>query len=225
MIFGGSFSPVHLGHVAVVRGLLSLPGVPRVLVVPAGVSPFKQDRPPLPASLRWRMLQAALGGLPGVSLWDLELRRPGPSYTVQTVAALHSLLPQARLSLAMGWDTLHGFARWHQAATLLEMAGLLVVPRRPHAASSAPPPADAATLLPAEWQPRLRRAAPALWSDPHGRPVLELVDIELPAIAASQILEQAQWESVPAPARELLLAYQREQVPAGSQTTLLRPAG
>ena len=79
VLFGGTFNPIHEGHVGLVRGLLRRPGIQRVFVVPAARNPFKEAEQPLPPELRLEMVNCALAHLPGAAALDLELRRTGPS--------------------------------------------------------------------------------------------------------------------------------------------------
>ncbi len=202
VLFGGSFNPVHAGHVEIVRQLSCLPGVAQVLVMPAGQSPFKPQAPLLPADLRLRMLRDSLGAMERVAVLDWELRRPPPSYSVDTVTALRHLYPAARLWFALGADAFADFARWHRAADLLALAGLLVFPR----AGGSAPAADT-NALPGEWRERARRDPDGNWIDADGRCVVKFVALHVPAVAASRILQERDLAHVPPPARAALSAY------------------
>lgn len=202
-VFGGSFNPVHVGHVAIVEALAAQPGVSQVLVVPARRSPFKGAQAPLPAALRWAMLRAALGRRPRVSLLDLELRRPPPSYTYDTLVSLAAAYPRARFRLALGWDAFRDFAGWHRAEHILEEAGLLVFGR---AGTERPPLTDSAAwiaCLPAAWQGRARPDAEGL-ADEAGRPLLRYLELDLPEISSTEVLQERLLQHVPEAARPLL---------------------
>ncbi|HEX7927999.1 MAG TPA: nicotinate-nicotinamide nucleotide adenylyltransferase [bacterium] len=210
VLFGGSFNPVHTAHVEIARQLAALPGVAQVLVIPTGQSPFKPGAPHLPADLRYRMVSAAMAGVPGCTVLDMELRRPPPSYTVDTVAQLQAAYPQARLWVAMGMDVFDSYAAWHQAGALLGMAGLLVFGRQ-----GVGEPALLPNKLPAPWEVRCQREADGHLVDDTGRRVAWAVPIHVPAVAASDLLRTRDLTHVPPAARPLLETYWREHKTAG----------
>lgn len=201
-LFGGSFNPVHAGHVEIVRQLSRLPGVDQVLVVPAGQSPFKPNILLLPADLRHRMVRDSVGGMERVAVLDWEVRRPPPSYSVDTVTALRHIYPTARLWFAMGADAFAGFAQWHRAADLLTLAGLLVFPR-----ADGPAPNAGAAALPPEWRERARTDGNGNLVGGDGRCLVRFVGIQVPPVAASRILQERDLNHVPPPARAALSAY------------------
>ncbi len=207
VLFGGTFNPVHEGHLGLIRGLLAREDVRRVFVVPAARNPFKGGAELLPAALRLEMLERALGGVPGASVLDLELRRGQPSYTVETVAALAAKYPRARFKLAMGWDVYESFSEWRRAGAILEQAGLLVVLRggmRP------PAPKDGAAWLcglPSRWRKRVRMGSNGAGRDEDGRVVLEFINLKLPRISSSRIRGSRTARQVPEGARQVLEAY------------------
>lgn len=211
VLFGGSFNPVHTAHVEIARQLGALPGVAQVLVLPTGQSPFKPSAPHLPAELRYRMVSAAMAGLPGCTVLDAELRRPPPSYTVDTVAQLRLAYPLARLWVAMGMDVFGSYAAWHQSAALLRMAGLLVFGRQGVAE-----PQLSATKLPAPWNASCQRDAGGHLVDDTGHRIAWTVPIRVPAIASSDLLRTRDLAQVPPPARALLEAYWQQT--GGEQT-------
>ena len=206
VVFGGSFNPIHEGHVALVRGLATLPRVQQVLVVPARLSPFKTHVTPLPESLRLHMVQVALAGIPRVAVLDLELRRPAPSYTHQTLLELRTLYPHAHLQLALGWDAFREFAGWKNALDIMHLADLLVVAR---AGTAALPPGDLSAwcaLLPVALQTGWTLATPSHLRHPTGC-VLQGHDFDLPPLAASELLINRSLIGVPTAAQPMLSAY------------------
>lgn len=208
VLYGGSFNPVHRGHVALVHQVLETVAADHLLVIPARVSPFKQHAPPLPDELRLAMLRAALGSVPRVSLLDVELRRPPPSYTIHTVRRLASQLPCARFLWAMGSDTFGMVHQWYHAHSLLELTGLLVVARR---GTQAPLDAEGARqALPGDWPARTEVRGGHVVTRDTGRTVVRLVQLDLPAVASSDILRQRRLDDVPPAARPLLARYWRE---------------
>ncbi len=133
-ILGGTFDPIHVGHLAVAeqtREALDLAGV---LFVPAAQSPHKSGQATSPATLRVAMVELAVAGNDAFRVSRIELERPGPSYTVDTLEALHAEGRFAGPGLADPWlilsvETLRGFADWHRPQRLLELCRVAVVPR------------------------------------------------------------------------------------------------
>lgn len=206
-VYGGSFNPVHEGHLALIRALCEDAEIDRVIVVPTRRSPFKPDGALLPDGVRWSMLRHALQGLPGVTLSDAELRRSPPSYTYETVHHFASLLPRARLLLAMGWDAFADFAQWQNAGAILEMAGLVVCDR----AGRSPPPPNGfrcwAEKLPSPWSERAQPQGEGRLVTAQGRLLVRHLQLALPAISARGILRAQSLDGVPAGAREVLAEY------------------
>lgn len=208
VLYGGSFNPVHRGHVALVHQTMETEAADHLLIIPARVSPFKQHAPPLPEALRLAMLRAALGATPRVSLLDVELRRPPPSYTIHTVRRLASQLPCARFMWAMGSDAFPLFRQWYHADALLDLTSLLVVARR---GAGAPTDAEAARLaLPGAWPERTEVREGQVMARDTGRVVVRFAHLDLPEVASSGILEQRRLDDVPSAARPLLEHYWRE---------------
>ncbi len=128
-IFGGTFDPVHVGHLRTAHELLTSLDLAEVRFIPSRIPPH---RPPAvaPEALRLRMLEAALEGLPGFIVDDRELRRPGPSYMVDTLASLRSEQPARPLCLLLGLDAFIGLPTWHRWRDVTDLAHV-VVARRP----------------------------------------------------------------------------------------------
>ncbi len=142
-VFGGSFDPVHRGHVGMVDYLLQRKLADEVVVVPAALSPFKAGHQAGPAR-RLAMLKLAFGSRPRVAIDECELNRRGPSYTSDTLEHLAATHPGDRLWLTIGQDNLTQLPRWHEVGRILEMAGLIVFPRGEQAGQrpAEPDPAD-----------------------------------------------------------------------------------
>ena len=136
-LFGGSFNPPHVGHLAVAEACGDAAGLDRVVWMPAAVSPHKVgDRDAVPAALRLEMVRAAVAGNGRFEVSDLETRRAGVSYTVDTVRGLAGELgPLAgadpgRVALIIGGDSLATFPTWREPQAIVELARLVVY-RRP----------------------------------------------------------------------------------------------
>jgi nicotinate (nicotinamide) nucleotide adenylyltransferase len=132
-VFGGTFDPIHHGHLAIAEEARESLGLERVLFVPAAASPFKTDRQVADPAHRLAMVEAAIEGNPAFTCSRLELDRPGPSYTVDTLAALgtEATGPDA-LWFILSSEALAGLPRWRDPGRILDLARLAVVPRAGH---------------------------------------------------------------------------------------------
>lgn len=127
-IVGGTFDPIHRAHIAMAEGVRRCAELDRILIVPAGVPPHR-PQPEAGDEDRLAMCRLAVRGHPGLEVSDLELRRPGPSYTLLTLREIHAQHPDASLFMVLGWDAARELRGWHQPDQVLELADLLVVPR------------------------------------------------------------------------------------------------
>jgi nicotinate-nucleotide adenylyltransferase len=127
-LFGGTFDPPHLGHVAAAVAARDSLGLDE-LVVTVAADPRHREPPVAPASVRLEMAEAAFAGLERVVVSDLELRRPGPTYTIDTVEVLLAEDPEAALVLVVGADAAEGLGGWHRAAELAALVTVGIVPR------------------------------------------------------------------------------------------------
>lgn len=128
-LFGGSFDPVHHGHLIVARVAAEALGLTEVRFVPAREQPFKVGRHGAPAHHRAAMLALAIEGAAGFALESAELERKGPSYTVDTLRALRAREPGIRLTLLLGADAAAELAAWHSAEELPALARIVVFAR------------------------------------------------------------------------------------------------
>ena len=128
-IFGGTFDPIHLGHLIVAEQCREQGRLDQVLFIPAARPPHKNDQELTAYAQRVEMLALALSGNPAFRIDEREKDRPGPSFTVDTLAQLHALHDDAELFLIVGSDTLRDLPQWHEPVRILELAGLLVPPR------------------------------------------------------------------------------------------------
>jgi nicotinate-nucleotide adenylyltransferase len=128
-IFGGSFDPVHLGHLIVAEECRDQSRLDEVLFVPAARPPHKQDTPLTSFQARVEMLELALAGQPAFKIEQLEKDRPGPSYTADTLEELRSRQAGAEFFLILGADCLPDLPHWHEPRRIIELATLLAVDR------------------------------------------------------------------------------------------------
>jgi len=128
-ILGGTFDPPHLAHLAVAEEAREVLGLSRVLFVPAGEPWQKATRSVTPGRLRMAMLERAIAGNPAFVLDAMEVERAGPSYTVDTLAALVTSGVASDPWFILSSEALAGFATWREPERILELARLCVVPR------------------------------------------------------------------------------------------------
>lgn len=126
-IFGGTFDPVHIGHVQLAEGVLE--SVDRLIVMVAAEPPHKRAPHSVSDADRLQMAQLAFAELPHTSVSDMELLREGKSYSADTLEALHRANPNDRLAFVMGGDMLLYFRKWRRFEDILKLARLLVIPR------------------------------------------------------------------------------------------------
>lgn len=128
-IYGGTFDPVHLGHLLLAETCREQCRLDRVIFIPAGVPPHKQGRELTAGPLRANMLEFALAGCPEFSVDRSEIKRSGPSYTVETLRNLQQNYPTDELFFLMGADSLVEFPQWKEPREIATLAGLIVVNR------------------------------------------------------------------------------------------------
>lgn len=145
-LFGGSFDPVHLGHLLVARAALEEAGLERVFFIPAARSPFKPDQEPAPGLERLRLLRLALVGMTQCEVDSQELDRGGVSYTIDTVRRYQQSYPQAVIHYVVGADHLQSLPQWREANALAARVHLLVVPRPATPDPAIPAPFQGTTL-------------------------------------------------------------------------------
>jgi nicotinate-nucleotide adenylyltransferase len=132
-IFGGTFDPVHMGHLILAEQAREQGALDEVWFVPAAHPPHKEDPDLTRFDLRVEMLALAIAGNPAFRIDELEKERPGPSYTADTLSELSRRHPAHEFLLLIGSDTLLELPNWYQPLCVLEQAGLLVM-RRPGSA-------------------------------------------------------------------------------------------
>ena len=129
-LFGGSFNPPHIGHLAVAEACADAEELDLVLWMPAATAPHKQGDPTLASGAhRLAMVRLAIAGNPRFEASDLEIRRGGVSYTLATVRQLAETHPEQDLALILGGDSLAYFPKWRAPRDILELARLVVYQR------------------------------------------------------------------------------------------------
>lgn len=131
-ILGGTFDPVHLAHLRAAEEVREAQGLDEVRLVPAAVPPHKGGAGLTAAAHRLRMAELAVAGVSGLRVWDVELRRTGPSWSVDTIRALRDEAgPAARLVFVLGRDAFADFHTWRDYRTIFALCDLVVVTRPP----------------------------------------------------------------------------------------------
>lgn len=128
-VFGGSFDPVHLGHLLVAQAAREELDLTRLFLVPVAQSPFKPQRRPTAPAERLRLLRLALVGKTWCEIDEQELQRGGISYTVETLRTYAVRFPGAQLFYLIGGDHAPELPRWREARELAHLAEFVVIPR------------------------------------------------------------------------------------------------
>ncbi|MBC7234880.1 MAG: nicotinate-nucleotide adenylyltransferase [Chloroflexi bacterium] len=132
-VFGGTFDPVHIGYLIVAEEAYAHLSLDWVLFVPAHISPLKQGEGTFfTAAERWQMVELAIADNPHFAASRIELDREGPSYTIDTLRTLRSLLAPSALYFIMGADALHSLRAWRQPEEILKLARLVAISRPGH---------------------------------------------------------------------------------------------
>ncbi|HYF91392.1 MAG TPA: nicotinate-nucleotide adenylyltransferase [Symbiobacteriaceae bacterium] len=134
-ILGGTFDPIHFGHLAAAEGALHLTGLDQVLFMPNRQPPHKAGRPVTPAEHRAAMVRLAIADNPRFAFSSLELERAGPSYTLLTVQAMLEQHPGWRLAFLAGMDSLVEITTWYQFQTLLGLIDMIIFTRPGYSAA------------------------------------------------------------------------------------------
>lgn len=129
-ILGGTFDPIHKGHLTLAKSALHQLQLDRLYFVPTKKSPFKLNQPSAPIRRRMEMLRAEIKGMNRTFISDEELHRPAPSYTIDTLRHFAQNFPESELFLIMGTDTLAGFCRWKKWKEVLGLCKLAVAVRK-----------------------------------------------------------------------------------------------
>ena len=144
--YGGSFDPVHLGHVLVAQAAREELGLDRLFFIPAAQSPFKPENRPAPDAVRLQCLRLALAGQTGCEVDEQEIRRGGISYTVDTLRDYARHFPGATLHYLIGTDHVAKLSGWREPAELARLAEFVVIPRPGEPPANFPAPFHGRTL-------------------------------------------------------------------------------
>jgi nicotinate-nucleotide adenylyltransferase len=127
-ILGGTFDPIHLGHLAAAQAAMECAHLDRVLFIPSAQPPHRGPARAT-ATDRLAMSRLAIDGDPRYEVSDVEIKRGGPSYTVDTLEELHRSFPNDQLFLILGWDAARLFRTWHEPDRVGSLASIVIVDR------------------------------------------------------------------------------------------------
>jgi len=204
-LFGGSFNPIHKGHVAIVNTLLAL--TDQLIIMPANCSPFKSKETLLPNELRWKMITSTFPESEQLIISDFELRQKGPSYTHLTLQSLQSQSPHASWHLVIGMDSLLAFHAWNQASDILSNASLWIFNRVSTIVENEVMNTDTFSQI-LQWFPH------SVWDKSQqiltheNRELLRVIDFKPPPISSTEIRQgNLNLDCIPSPARILYQDY------------------
>lgn len=145
-LFGGSFDPVHTGHLLLAQAAIEELGLTRLCFILAAQSPFKVGQNFAPAEVRLQMLRLALAGRTDCEVDEQEINRGGVSFAIDTVRDYARRFPQAELFYLIGADHVANLPKWREAAELAKLPEFAVIPRPGSEAVTLPPPFRGRTL-------------------------------------------------------------------------------
>jgi nicotinate-nucleotide adenylyltransferase len=128
-LFGGSFDPVHLGHLLVAQAAVEELGLDKLFFIPAAQSPFKPENQIAPANARLQLLRLTLAGKTNCEIDEQEIRRGGISYAIETLRDYSKRFPDAQLFYLVGADNAAKLNEWREPAELAKLAEFVAVPR------------------------------------------------------------------------------------------------
>ncbi len=129
-VFGGTFNPIHTGHIQMLSAICELPFIDQVLVIPTKIPPHKTVSDLASDEDRMKMLSLVCDKFDKAKISDIELKRPNKSYTFDTLSELIEIYPESKLLLCIGGDMVTSFRTWYRYTDILRMASLVVFRRR-----------------------------------------------------------------------------------------------
>ena len=145
-LFGGSFDPIHFGHLLVAQAACEELSLSRLFFIPAAQSPFKPENKPAPASERVRLLRLALAGQTQYEVDEQEVARGGLSYSIDTVSGYRRRFPKAQMFFLIGADHIAQLPKWRSADELARLVEFVVIPRPGEPPAALPLPFRLRTL-------------------------------------------------------------------------------
>ncbi|HEX7263564.1 MAG TPA: nicotinate-nucleotide adenylyltransferase [Candidatus Dormibacteraeota bacterium] len=127
-VFGGTFDPIHVGHLAAAKNAIDCARLDRLILMPTGRPPHREPAAASPEH-RLAMTRLAASDDPRFEVSDIELQRPGASFTSDTLSELRTRHPRGELFLILGWDAARLFSSWHEPEQVMALATVVVVAR------------------------------------------------------------------------------------------------
>jgi nicotinate-nucleotide adenylyltransferase len=128
-LFGGSFNPVHIGHLLVAQAAIEELGLEKLFFIPAAQSPFKPENKMAPDSIRLQLLRLALAGKTNCEIDEQEIERGGISYSIETLRDYAKRFPASELFYLIGADNISKLNEWREANELAKLAEFIAIPR------------------------------------------------------------------------------------------------
>jgi nicotinate-nucleotide adenylyltransferase len=125
-LLGGTFNPIHFGHINLALELKEKKALDAVWFIPALLSPFRTQDPPQAPAHRLKMIHLAIESIPGFEVCTIELERPPPSYTIDTLKTLLALYPNYFFNLLLSEDLLLGFEQWRESLEIIRLVPLWI---------------------------------------------------------------------------------------------------
>jgi nicotinate-nucleotide adenylyltransferase len=139
-IFGGSFDPVHIGHLLVAQAAIEELALDRLFFIPAAISPFKPENKAASDAVRLQLLRLALAGKTDCEIDEQEIKHGGISYSIKTLRDYAKRFPQAELFYIIGADNIFKLNEWREASELAKLAEFVAIPRPGEPAAEFPKP-------------------------------------------------------------------------------------
>ena len=128
-LFGGTFNPIHLGHTVIAEWIQNYFSLNKIVFIPNRIHPFSKRQNIISAEIRAEMIKIAINDFPDFEMSTIELKRPGISYTVDTIRAMIAEFPFAEIYYIMGEDNLEKFESWKEAVEILNLAQVVTFRR------------------------------------------------------------------------------------------------
>lgn len=129
VIFGGTFNPIHLGHLEIIENISKMDDIEKILVIPTGIPPHKECRDLADNNARLEMCKIATSHLKNVVISDIEINRSGKSYTVDTLKKIKKDNPASDICLVCGGDMITTFTQWYKYEEIIKNATIIAVRR------------------------------------------------------------------------------------------------
>lgn len=133
-VLGGTFNPIHFGHIHLAISLKEACSLKEIWFIPANISPLRVKEESVSPEKRYKMVELAVEDIPDFHVLDIEINRPGPSFTIETIEEL--LIKEHNLAWLMGSDALKQFAQWREYERIAKLVPLLIGSRLPSQSSS-----------------------------------------------------------------------------------------